>query len=634
LDRVGSLRAILQDVGDQTGTTISVEPPLADGMIFVKVRDLPAQELLDRLASKLQATWSKSSPTRMGLERTAAQRSAVFSSHARTLEQVLPTAIGDGSAEWQSDDLDQAASRYAAKIRAAMDDPTKQTAVVTGPADGLLRELVKDIGWATLARIPAYRIALYSNEPTASERPLPDKCDLAIKRYRQIELKMAALIDELMRERWDQYTGDRVIAPLHQAGAIGRVLLSAYRTDTNAFFNLTVYRLDGTRHSWASKQATFTLPNPPTVKLSTDETALRWGLQETIDALKSNAQVPLAERTASPEDFDLLELQAAPGLRAISGKQSCLVFLPDRIVQLLLERQPKSGKSFSDALRQCGVALSEDDGWLSGSPVDLSVYDRSCLSRNYLSDWVKGLRKDPDDQVRASALLYAKAGDSVATSDLDDLYRNKVLPRFGVPAHPMRLPRWLLAFLGALSDQEWSSLMGGEPVSVGSGSRSASMHTWSYSAAQALSRLAGGGNIPDSMLCGSLAFPNGLPPGAVVRIHPRSAFYLQIPDGERMNLASLADLVSSKMQTGSVEEIPRLVTGAYDVLTRGVSRFEALFSPELAMSAEQETGKFTSIAKAASYGEWPAAVRTEFERVVLEYWRLRRPNQVSKPPPW
>lgn len=639
LDQAGTTEAIVKTVAEQTGRKLSVAPDLRRHMMYLHVMDAPTEEVLTHCASALRATWT-STGSETTLDRTAAQSQALLrEERAEVSRQIADYFARERELTVRTADPRATAAAF---VKRLLREEKAGAPKFVGPPEGLLADLLRGVGVEKLAEIPPYEIALFSNRPTSAEGSLPASAGEAIERFGQVQDAIVALMPEdVAREKFGAYTAMRIFNAERGQTAIGRVLVSAYRTDDRFFANLAVYDAEGSIRAEAALSIPFTSSLPEEgheatatpIELSADREALARALVAT-EAAELDAETRRTLR--APDRFDPLEIQVVPAFRALMKERggNGAFALPDRLVKATLEGRPRTAADFTRVMHRLGMGTKSEAGWTESTlPASLQS-SRHYLDREAFGRWMRAMTASNGDPLRATALLYARCETAISASDLSRGYGAQVLEALGEPPPRIEIPRWLIFVLGTLNDREWTALMAGQPVPVATTPKRAYWATeWSRSSFRVLERRAQLMPVADALRTGSAAFPTEVPRDASLRLERGGKWTVwgAADAAGGTDIESLSEWAASQASSSGDEEIAKVLPGKYHLASQEFLTFRLAWDDRLQTTARQDTGVQRVNGAALAFREWPLEAREGFRRSFARNVAERAKTQA--PPP-
>lgn len=614
LDRTDSVASLAADIGQRLGEPLSVDPELANCMVYMHLERADGESALARLASAVDAQWEIVNGRRR-LDRAGSFGVELRRRETDHLTQIVTTQM-DGLAKYKKRSTPE---EYAKAVRDSRS---------YGPIEGVIPDLLKDIGAAEIAKTKPFEIRVFSNQPTSAESALPPSTGEVIAKYRKEEQTLTDLVMVMNADEVDGYTRQRLAAASQGRMDLGRVILLLYRTPNLIFTGLTVYDRNGSIHGWASAG----LPTKePSTQVGGDDAPMRWSdaTQEMLATLRGetkNSSLVTKLGTLEP-----LEIQAVPGLVQMSRGRSIVVPLPDAVVPALYNARPKGEQDFAQTLLNAGVRLKKEEGWLTGKLVrPLTIADQ-CLPRAAMKRWIATLGQPAAERFRGETLLYTVSGNAAPTSSLDNWYREiYAKAAFGESRPDVSTSHWLTFFLGSLSDGDWKRLIAGERIDLPTGEPSTEwLYQLSWDGAKALTPAVA---VPDIVRIGTYAFPGGMPPGATITTTPSTGIFVrnkEFPDW--ISLEEYGNLTAAKLGQATPEAIAREVE-ACEIGKQGGLKFCIQYTPNLSITEDQPMSDISVIAQVGSLAEWPKSLREELiSHATKSYALQHKATPASRP---
>ena len=520
LDLCAPVGALLKEAS-RGGDPMRAAPEIAGDTVYARFAGLPAPELRARFARLLHSTWTRDRDGGWTLARSKEDRKAAAGIERELLMADLGRALVALPPRAEGSPV-EAAEVYVRRLDEALQRPlTNDTlALMRGPADGLLADLLRAIGPEGLANVlltvPVGEPVALSDVPTARERPFPPKASAEVVRYAETDAAFGRAVGEALEGSLVGWFRDRLVSAARQIG-VSRVLLIARRRLGSAVFYLTTYDAQGATRGEVELDLDLAgiRPVPPPEGLGLPE-ALPPGDEAAVAAIATPGivKIPALAPYRDPVARDPLEIRALPVLRAMKG--DVLVALPDRVVRETSRAAMKTPAAFVAALARSGVTLRREGDLTVGEPASPLDFDLACMDRAALRTWVRGGAGKSLASLRAMGLLFARGGPAFEHGGLFPWYRDVIVSRTEAGERIQSLMPHFLRTVGRLSDPQWAALAGGAPVTIGvPASRLTDLDVRSRYTPRMLGPVpveeGGPEAVPDTLLTGTAVFPRGLP---------------------------------------------------------------------------------------------------------------------------
>lgn len=201
------LRAILEDLGKRSGTSLKVEPGLAGEPLILVAKGATLDDLKARIADAISAEWvaTKEGPE---LRRTPALVANLEAARANerltSVRQGMQALSGEGDGPLDAKKVARQFEEFFKNLKLAGTTPTtgsQMQALSQATAEArLLRRMLFALGAEALAAAPP-GIAVYTVAPTATQRPLPGMDQGDIAAYVREHNALAEALNTLMGGR-------------------------------------------------------------------------------------------------------------------------------------------------------------------------------------------------------------------------------------------------------------------------------------------------------------------------------------------------------------------------------------------------------------------------------------------------
>jgi len=635
LDAVDNVGSLLERIGKTTGLRFNVDPDVAVITFYARLKNVPVAEAERRIAEITHASWSEKAGILI-LKRTVEQTRELEEARIATLIPAYTGQLAKLNPGLEQSNPGQAARSFAKSLRSHLSNTRSDP--FYGPTDGLLQEILRQVGARRIASLPTFRMALLSNQPTTAESDLPD-LTATMDQYKAISEAFAKEItEESMQGVVDKYNFDRLIQAAHRANSVGRILLALYPTFRAVSAVLTVYDVQGNILSDAVSSLKVP-PSVPAVLLANPSSQIAWSVDS------QSAMALLHSKTISPTQASLLtkllkeplEIEAVPGLRGIASTQDQNILCPltDDLVLPLARKQLASVGDFAAAFSTGGLTLQSGSNWLTGHLAPSHFDPAWFIDRNALQTWEAATLDRSQSWLRRNANLYGQSGEAVSNG-LITWIRLKAWPLLHVVEPEQQTPKWALFALGTLSDTDWTELELGHSIAVTpNAERARRVAEWSCSSWQALERVAGTTG-PDIETIGSVPFPGGPPDGSTITITPANETVfadLSVDENSWMNTGQMANLACElPPPSGTEEGAIKALKARYNIGKRPNLQIEVHLGPRFNLSCTQPSGDISVIKEAAALSDWPSDIVDDL-RAAIRTFLSERGAVTAGPPP-
>jgi hypothetical protein len=446
----GRAKVVLAELSKEAGISLDTAPQTENEVIVVAVKDVPLKETLDRIAEAVHGSW-KADGNRYRLIRTPEQaRAEEQEQWARELQRVrdaLERRRKDAPGEFTEAEAKRVATSLREWSKAMMEskEPYRtfgriHTIDRSGPAGRAMTRILASLDPAVLASLDMEERVVLSNQPTRTQRPLPNGAAVVaqIARDQQTwaEVVQNQPIEPVVRGGTPWYMGSLGSDQKPYASTPKKILFTARKIGAGDFFMQLMLadesgRLMGYANSYLDV-ASFELQNPPAAPGENDpELTVPPEVVTLGEAIvkRSQAREPLPEpvlaKLARPEETDPMALFVSPLLReaAVKGKANLVACLPDLYFTASYSPQAKMRRdAFVARLDLLGLKITRTDGWWVGQPKE--------------PWWAR--------RVRADRMVLGKVLRSVAANGRASLDDRATLAAKMAPAARNQLPATLL----------------------------------------------------------------------------------------------------------------------------------------------------------------------------------------------
>ncbi|HVL37972.1 MAG TPA: hypothetical protein VM328_01150, partial [Fimbriimonadaceae bacterium] len=474
-NRGAAARTVLRDLSALTGLQLETSPQTANDVLQVRVKDVPASELLKRIAEVANAEWRPEGSlyrlSRPQLLVQELQRKEIADRSEGIAEAIKQMTAGVdqpfGQAEAQQLKNNQPRLEAGAPIR------LDQARSLSGPAGRLLGRLLRALNPADLAAIQPSQRVVYSSLATRMQRQMPPAAGRLISQFPPEHNAWAETVsaqppDPNARPIPLPFGPDASAKVLDKP--LGKVLLIVTRSGASPGLSLElrVYDNQGGRvtsaSAFLSPRTTQTSDNSPArasdgsalqfspealqlAKAISSGALMRSGAVMMISMQEGNAEPltigtvpgatqPLApavrELLANPDKVEPLSLFAGPIVEGMAGEANVVAYLPDSLLSYLPARIASGSSSkaqLETLLRQDPDLIVAIEGtWFTlkaKHPISArsAQVDRHALARLIKSIFAQGYATL--DEV-ATYALSVSAG--VPGNGLDSMYLRAASP--------------------------------------------------------------------------------------------------------------------------------------------------------------------------------------------------------------
>lgn len=406
---------VIRDLDKATGLKLQAGPNVANEILLVSVKNANEQDLMDNIASVLDAEW-----VGQGAQRTLARTDAKLTDmrhreYANRLKQaadLLKTKADEAKSlpVWndqlalslitQKNHLNQQmGTDHSQAFWARYRDMERQA-----PAGRLLSRLVALLKPEDIASMSAYQRLVFSNHPTVAQRPLPDGAEQALAEFADEARSWSAVAHAQPAPGSPQ---EGFSDPNDFTSSIGPVLLDIRKQESSFGINLEVCDPKGVRGAGANTsldgrpfgtgKLPKSLPTDAPVEMSSESQALCDFANNFIadhpkkEAFHGVTDPALREYLSDPEAHELLGLIPTDALLSIATTEDAnLVANPiDNLIFYLLfpsAQQKLTVNAAKAIIAQHGMSFDSKPGWLmvrQDTPIEDSRFrfDRPALGK-------------------------------------------------------------------------------------------------------------------------------------------------------------------------------------------------------------------------------------------------------------
>jgi hypothetical protein len=473
------ISALLTDWNSKFGLKLNAAKSTADEVVAVRLKDVPVQAALDRLAEVLHATWD-TDQGRMFLNRSASQeREQNEAERFDRVEEIRKAQVAVAHSLAEAGTFDRAAADKLADDLAAHIAQLKpggstfnvfqagRDIDARGPLGRAISQLRIDISPEDLADLPLGIRVVYSTSPTKLQRALPDSAKSILSEVMQDQnLWVQAASSHNFQAEQGAFAGElaQEVTAFEQVPTRALFVVTRLTRETNIQFELILaddrgHIISDSRNdalNLVSESARLT-PNVEPTAFEVPEDA------RSIALLLMNRRGTAAElspelrsRLLQPAKFDPLSLAVGATLVAAAKAKgdNLVALMSDSFWRLGAALARSKSTTVEDALRfmRRFGAVSEQSGWLEIQPLT-PVYDRSVnVDRSRLTAYLhdRSQAKPMSIEQRAAwALELPRQNENALPDQLVTLLMG---PMAEVP-----MSEDLLRFYGGMSDAQRKS---------------------------------------------------------------------------------------------------------------------------------------------------------------------------------
>jgi hypothetical protein len=386
-------KIVLADLSRLTGSRLLVAPETADEVLVLRCQNDPLDVVMQRIAWAVDGEW-KQEPAGIRLIRSSDQQraeetrelEAKASRYREALSKIRKQfeAIPEFNAENSTKFADEIAKRRQTKVaNADANADFREFGDIQrlGPMGRAMGQFASEFDPYDLAKLPVRYRAVYSTQPTPSERPLPSDAEDIVRRFAREQSTWSAAATERGLANASSSTGIAATMRGLNENEIGKVLLTAikYNGDAQTMLNLVIADRNGMVLRFGHEMITFEgvpltqlakesgAPGQPRIPVPTDMIDLSklWTWQ---------AKSPPSAKTLSflthPEAHDPLSIQAGRFLLLTARAKgiSMVVDLPDSAIGFPFPQKAFVADSFLDNFGQtCERGPARD--WIGYRPL-------------------------------------------------------------------------------------------------------------------------------------------------------------------------------------------------------------------------------------------------------------------------
>lgn len=414
-----SMRALCEELGPRVGLRLDVSSELNNTPVVLRVKDLPAQEVLAKIADTLTATWEGTGARSYRLVRTRADRDRLFERHLKYraarfsaevdqyVEKAKPReAVGK---EAFTELLEQLKALQQAGVPANPWESQKALNAFAArtPTGRALARLLLAVDPRRVAQIPVESLLAFSNQPTREQSPFA--------------VDISGVIADLNREQ-DLYEEARAGVGVVEGDSgistkpIVKVLLEVRRGDalSEAAIYFTAWDASG---DLVLPLKMLPLEAPAEARTPVDAPDLHFQLapqaarfakllSDSLYGSKEPIELTEGQRGVlmDPVKNDPLSLASGPTLLA------CAEALNRNLIAVLRDPQIFIGVSSASSTLVAPFIQANEMGpeWITKTPPDLYESELTNLPRDLMAAYIQGSMKTEAGDFSLDQWLYSR----------------------------------------------------------------------------------------------------------------------------------------------------------------------------------------------------------------------------------
>lgn len=509
---------VLDEIGKQAGIPLSVTNKLADNAVILNVKNVPFNELLQRLSTALNGEWTKKGygydlVTSSSLD-LKAQR-AHLQYDADRIDKYL---LHQSQRLAKQPAFDQAAAEKLAEAQDAMARGMNGEGGFTvpvsnsenDPAGRLFAAMATVLGADSLATVPENGRVVFSTQPNQMQKNLPPRVTDVVRTY----LREQKMVQSARKEATNTIENRRIVmtSGALQTGngnpdlGVGRVMLAVARSRGMLHFDIYIDDPNGASIAHGRSPMVINLgPTPEATPASKDEhiplspLAAEFAKMTTERSLATpgnfrrvaivtvntfgftstppGAEAPpvsaeLKARVLDPLKYDPQSLGPTEAFQAAAKarQENLLAVLPDSAI-LPLNRSLAKGVSVADFLATsaplAGITVREADGWLTATAADPTAVMSSHVHRPALRKVLQALDTKQTVPLEDLVNFAVRQPKVVDTAGYDGFAMRLVNPSGATDALNTLSDPDMLRFYNALSAEQRKRLANGGKYRVG-----------------------------------------------------------------------------------------------------------------------------------------------------------------------
>jgi len=394
--RAARAERLLKELGAKAGVPLSATATTADDVLLISVKDVPFQQLLDKIAAVENATWIKEGEG-YRLDRTAEQRRADEASELKLLADRYKEALAklatqaealksftDATARGLVQRVEEVNNRAGERFDSAGYNQVQNQS----PSGRLLTRLASHLPAEVLASIPDNGRLVFSDAPNRMQRKLPGNSALDLSLFAKEQQMLSAAVPSNAEFRGGFFDLRTYAAPVTSPPA--KVLLAVTRPPFQGNLRVSLEILDAKYHVLGTSatdigtspfEAIFPgKPDPKrqdekAIALSEDAKAIRAAAVR-LEGRGSDTKGPqlspeLKKKVADPFTYEPLGFvpgEVIVGMGEAKGEQ-VVATLPDMAMFLLFPMGEDIKPSFATKLINASeTEVTEAEGWLLAKP--------------------------------------------------------------------------------------------------------------------------------------------------------------------------------------------------------------------------------------------------------------------------
>jgi hypothetical protein len=641
--RAGKLSGLARILAQESGVHLEVSGELSNACIAVRVNSTSLTDILRDLARVLESEW-KQEADRLVLRRSAVVRDKlaedfrlIHKARVRdALSKVNRGALGLSDAYRRALASMEAFQEALAGLRR----PDSSGGFEIGdPSELLLKELLVLLRVEALANIPTHRVVVFSDNPTNGQSQLPVGYNAALRTYRETCEALVSVAGGMemsnphLAARWQ-----KIIEGARTIDRIGKVLLFCANRGDSLWGLIAVYSTEG---KLLTRSATF-LPLQSTsasvivddrfsspIELSDDSKKLLslWSDYYDHSTTKEpslNVDASVKAIVLNPEIHDPLAYAVTDALFAAAGKDNLMAYIPDELLNIC--RTVKRGdtldsRAFWTAVMSAGIInVIEAEGKLLIAPKNPVECETARIPREVLGKALRASAAAGHFSVETLARLINQGGDAVTWESVEPYRAHLIGLGVDRPSCVLKpdLYRATLELLGSLSDTQLAWLRSGRALDSRSFSEKQLyfLSQWATQHATVLERTDDGKDLPDILLTGTEAMPNGPPPNTILSLSlsqgqvvtPAKSLSEQWPDWLPQGASDLAHWVARTLSVNPGISVASLLNSEWRLGNQERMKLTVSITNRIQLSCEWP-GPTTYGSKSLSYSELPKSFR-------------------------
>ncbi|MBN9502844.1 MAG: hypothetical protein BGO01_12300 [Armatimonadetes bacterium 55-13] len=591
------LGTLLEEIGKLSGERLECAPALAQEPIAIRINGVALDQLRDKLAQVMAASWVQRNGTKI-LERPPKdQQEAVKVDQQATALRYQEAIENQKRIEVEQkstyDEARNAISRFQKMSAGELRPDLRGHIDLQLPVDLLLRRIAIRLGPEGIAQLPNYRITAFSDDPNKMERSFPASCQADLKAYQVAQKSLMDLVDTKWKSPDPDYQAwwDDLVSRVQNREPHAKFVLSALPRPTATYLLLTEYSSSGARR----EVATLNLPASPSVYpvtfiLPFNKVPVNPAHLGLISMFSGGSPVQ-TPKFRTPDTNEPMAEAPYDTLNGMPASQNLLARLPDEAVVAAAQSAEQGNfdtqKFWTAMQRDQGARISRDDQWLTVQPRNTLAWERSRLNRPALQK----LLNNPIE-LRALCKFNAACPEGAPEGALFKAYV-QAMPKDGLEAPAIELSTPQLCFLGDLTDGDWLRLIKGQTVNVGGLApvQRDRFFTWACMGVSNMFDYIGGGmlfpadpneKLSDQALYGPEALRDGINQDVILRLDISKTYALKEQQDTWKSIVipfpRILEMVQNSRQNPD-DPIANILPGKYRLAEQPTYRFLAQLRP-------------------------------------------------------